>query len=490
MNFSDTKLIVYLKTFSKDELNSFEKFLFSPYFKKDRELTPYFLILKEFHPEYSNKTLDEKYIFEKLFRGEKYSDKRSKNKIRVLSSNLLNSVEEYLFISSVRTKKVLRDRVIQDELINRNLPKYYKQNMPSVKSDLVKDEIETGLNSLERYHVELLNSFYFGSTLDFMNCFKSGFESVKIIAAYSLLDILRAAKTKFLTEKYRNIFTGDDFIENMLDKIPDMDNVLKLFKGTKEYVYLCFHYYTYKSITGNIDENYYKKAKNIFYENRSSISRHDKVFFYADLVNINNIGNSREAIQNNKEMFSLYKYCLEDKAYKISDNDFMQPDFYRNVIKCTEQLSEFDWAAEFVDKYSKELKPEFRDNMENFSMAVIYYGKGEFERSLSYVSEVKYDLVDFKLDIKVLMLKLFFEMDLTEQSYSLADSFRHYVNNNEKLTEDLRRSFLNFIKYYLKITELKIRADKNKILILKKEIANEKILFNSDWLLEILKKSL
>ena len=46
-NKKDTKLIAFLKTFTKPELSEFEKFLKSPYFKKERDPLPLFNFLKK-----------------------------------------------------------------------------------------------------------------------------------------------------------------------------------------------------------------------------------------------------------------------------------------------------------------------------------------------------------------------------------------------------------------------------------------------------------
>ncbi len=69
MKYQDTKLIVFLKTFSKEEINDFEKFISSPYFKKVRDTLPLLKALKKYHPEFDEKKFSEEIVFNKMYPG-------------------------------------------------------------------------------------------------------------------------------------------------------------------------------------------------------------------------------------------------------------------------------------------------------------------------------------------------------------------------------------------------------------------------------------
>lgn len=487
MEFKNTKLIVFLRTFSKEELNDFEKFLSFPYFKKDRDLLPYFSVLKKFHPDFSHEDFKEEHIFNMLFPGRLYSNISSKNSFRALSSYMMNAVEEYLFISGIKNNKVLKNRIILKELIDRNIPKYFEQYLNKSYSDLKSDEDREGQDNLERFYLERLSSRHFASVLDFKNYFSHSAKSVESISVYFFLDLLRTAKTKLLAERFRNIKPDMSFISGILETI-NMDRILRLYEGEDEYFYLCFHYYTYKCLLENINIEYYDKAKNIFFENKSLLSRYDKNFFYSDLINILISGKEKQNTEIRKELLLLFKLCLEDRAYKISDKDFMQPDFYRNVLIYVNYLKEFDWGMTFVNKYSYELKPEYRENMKYFSMAIIYFGKNEFEKSLESISLVKYDLVHFKIDVKILMLKIFYELKLVEQALSLTDTFKHFIKNIKEMPDEVKLSYNNFLKYYTLLLRQSFTENSDMISHIENELKINKNVFHSDWLIDKISK--
>ncbi|MBK7253000.1 MAG: hypothetical protein IPI04_03555 [Ignavibacteria bacterium] len=98
----DTKLIAFLKTFSKPELSEFEKFLKSPYFKKERDPLPLFNYLKKHYPGFPSEKINEENILTELYPGESISNKKYKDLIRNISSTLLKAVTDFIFYSGIK----------------------------------------------------------------------------------------------------------------------------------------------------------------------------------------------------------------------------------------------------------------------------------------------------------------------------------------------------------------------------------------------------
>ncbi len=236
---------------------------------------------------------------------------------------MLKAVEEYLFISGVKNNQVLKNRIVLKQLLDRNIHKYFGQYLSSAFDSLEKDEDSEGMDSLERFYLERLSSRHYATVLDFKNFFEHDIKSAEHLSAYFILDLLRTAKTKLFMERRRNIKPGENFIGSMLNELIDIEKFLELHKNSQDYFYLCFHYYTYKCLLDFENSDYFIKAKKVFFDNKSLISQYDKIFFYADLINILNKYNKKGNTDVKKELFSLYKSCLEENAYKISDKDLI-----------------------------------------------------------------------------------------------------------------------------------------------------------------------
>ncbi|MBP9191285.1 MAG: hypothetical protein KBF96_01915 [Ignavibacteria bacterium] len=486
MKYKETKLIVYLNTFSKGEMNELDKYLSSPYFKRNRDPLPLFKVLKKHHQDLKSDSFNEKIIFNELYPGTDFSDKKAQNNFRSISSYLLKSVEEFIFISEIRNNNILKNRTMLESLLDKNLLKYYEQYLPTAYKDLKDHEKLWGQDEIEHILLGNINSRYYSLKRDLKSYLEKNFENTEITSSFFLINLLRSAKTKFLTETFNDIKTGNTSIDVYLNSI-DMEKIIDVFKGAPVYVNICFNYLVYLSLINNYDKEFYKKAKKLFFENKSGINRKDLNYYYSDLMNIIDVHRKSDN-EKNKEFFSIMVSCLDDKAYKISEDDYMQPDFYRNVILFSNRLKRFNWADKFVNEYTNELQPELRDNMMFYSKAVICYGRGEFEKSLDHISKIKYDLVGFKTDVKIFMLRIYYELDMTDQIYSLIDTFKHFIKNSKHMSKDVKDIFSNYLKYFQKIYKIRSLYDKNESGLLRKNLLKEILVCERNWLLEKLDK--
>ncbi len=487
MQYNETKLIVFFQSLSVSELNEFEKFIISPFFKQSRDPLPLYKILKRFHPEFTSEKLTEENIFAEIYPDLNFSDKKSRDLFRTISSALLKVVEEFIYFSKIKEDKVLRNKTFMKELLDRDLTKYYKQYLQSASDELDSKDSDYGEDILERFHLEKLNVRYYSHILDFENLFKYSEKSVESISTYFLIDLFRTAKSKFLGGFGRNINSVNNTVSNLLKSL-NMEMVLKNFENTPHYFKLNFNYYTYKCL---FDENgfaLFEKAKNLFFEKKSTLSRYDKCSYYADLLNIAIFKNNYRLPEFHNEIFPIIKSIVEDRSYKISDSDFMQLDFYRNAVLYANVSKEYLWIEEFEKNHSRELIPEFRDNMKYYTLALFNYGLGNYEISLENISKLKFDLKHFKIDVKILMLKIYHKLNLPEQAHSLIDTFKHYLNNAKELPPPVKDRYNNFLNYYLLITRnnnIKDK-DKNEKEIIRKQLKNDKNVYLNSWLNELI----
>ncbi len=489
MKYKDTKLIQFLSTFSKEELAEFEKYLTSPFFKKGRDPLPLFKILTHNHSKLTSDDLNEEKVFMKLYPGSNYSDKNSHALFRNVSSSLLKAVEEFIYISRLKENKVLKNRIILNEIIERNLTRHYLQYLGSAYETLEQDEIKSGNNELEKYHLERLNSRFYSVVLDMGKYFVHGSKSFEHLSFHFLTELINSAKAEIYGLDNLMIKKTEAIPERIINSI-DLNKIIDIFKGKGYYIHLYFYFNMYLFYKDSKKE-FYDKAHDIFFENKNKISRTDKCAFYADLMSIYFTGVSANVKEEKRKLFGLIKSCIEDKAYKISDEDFMHPNFYRNALLCADYLKEYDWAGIFIHDYTSELKPEFRLNMKYYSQALVNYGKGNYEESLSDIGKVKYEMVYFKTDVKILMLRLFYELKLYDQAYSMVDALKHHTKISDIMDSEKRKAFLKYLNYYLKLLKLSSLESKSSNYeagILKKEISKDKKVYQNVWLIEKLEE--
>ena len=98
-----TKLIQYLKTFTKTEITQFGKFLQSPYFNNSKLLIQLFQVLKKHHPDFDSKVLERRRISRKLFPNQKFQEKKLSN----LFSDMDKLIEKFWIVEHIEQKSKL-----------------------------------------------------------------------------------------------------------------------------------------------------------------------------------------------------------------------------------------------------------------------------------------------------------------------------------------------------------------------------------------------
>ena len=99
----DSKLILLVKTFNKEDWRWFKKFLLSPYFNNREELLPFFDYLRSKSTNFETKSIKKEKVFQKLFPKEKYDEK----KISYLMNYLLSAAERFLAQKKIETQSPL-----------------------------------------------------------------------------------------------------------------------------------------------------------------------------------------------------------------------------------------------------------------------------------------------------------------------------------------------------------------------------------------------
>jgi hypothetical protein len=113
--------------------------------------------------------------------------------------------------------------------------------------------------------------------------------------------------------------------------------------------------------------------------------------------------------------------------------------------------------------------------MYNFSYAHFNFAKGNFETALDYLGKVGYDLFIFKMDVRILLLKIYYELSYIEQAHSLIDSTLHFLKNTSEFSDDHKIQYRTFVQNFKELLKLKLsqKIDPHSITFLEKKIEGE-----------------
>jgi len=122
--------------------------------------------------------------------------------------------------------------------------------------------------------------------------------------------------------------------------------------------------------------------------------------------------------------------------------------------------------------------------MYNFAKANINFCIGNYEEAIEYLSTISNGLQQLKYDVKCLLLKIYYELNYTQDFNYIHDSFRQFLKNNSTVSESKRTKYLNFINCLCELMKLKEGRSLKPAEFLKKEISEISEIAHKAWLME------
>lgn len=476
-----SKLIEILTTFSPAEMKSFEKFVASPYFSRGRDVSGLFSKLKKHYPGFTEIDVEKRNIFSALFTGENYNEKKLKN----LSFELAHMAEQFLIVESIRKNDAEQEILLSIQYKDRGKRKLFANTLKLLE-DRVNKKLFDSFNAFSTEEkLQWLKQEYFMGLNDYSSViFNKGKHTEYILLSF-LIKYLRALRDR---EVINSGFTGEtnNFFLDTISTGIDLEKIILNFKkGNYSYLWLIeMYYYAYLSAKNLNDEKTYQKFRKIYNQNADKFSQREKYYMLSDFLSFcirnHNVGKTNYR----KEEMELYKIMMEQNAYRASEDEYLDIILYRNILFLATDLDEKAWYSENMNKLLEKLKPEFIENTRFYSIAHIEYKNNNFEKALEYISRVKYDVFFYKIDVKNLLLKIYYELKLYDQAFSMVDTYRHFLKNNKELAGEYKKQFINFISIYNKLLRASTGRNGNgNAGYISKALNDMDNVANRDWLI-------
>lgn len=454
----NSKLVNILKLFNQNEIKSFEKFILSPYFSVGRDVSGLFSELKKAYPDFTSPYIKKGEIYSNLFGKDEYNERRLKN----LSASLTVMAEKFLIHNQIETDKLEYKIKLAEVYLQRGNDKLFLNTLKQKEDSYTGFILPEAEDYSEEKKILRLKEKYFISKNDFSHSIPLRLKhSENMILSYYIF-YLKRMKDHIIFPIFYNI-PFENSIFNAIKENTDFDNMINFLQEEKYPLtwVLQIYYYLYKSILLNKEkesEDYYFQLKELFYSNISSFTKSEKCYIFDAMATFCMM---RDPLNSkfSRECFVVYKKMLEENAFKY--NEFMPTTLYGNIMFWAYDLLEFDWLESFISEYSKELKPEHHEEMVTLAKAHLFFGKKDFEKSLFLISQVRNDFLLYKIQVRNLKFKIYYELNLIEQAYSLVDSFKHFLTDNTEIHGLFKERALDFINIYIKL--LKAKTDKSRL---------------------------
>ncbi len=234
------------------------------------------------------------------------------------------------------------------------------------------------------------------------------------------------------------------------------------------------------------NERHYLLYKNNLFENLHKLGPNEINFHFHRLMSYVTI----KKFQNPSvhmysiELFEVYKILLEKEYYLERNTIHLPHDIYRNILHDAIDLKEFSWTEEFIKTYSNKVHPNDIENIYNYGYANLHYGLGNYETALNYINKIDQDYFLYKIDIKNLSLKIYFELGYTEAALSLVKTYKETIRKNTMLHAERKKRYVNFSKYMEHLILYKAGSSRYDIGYIKHRIIKNDSVSFKPWLLE------
>lgn len=438
-----SKVIELLKELTKEELKRFGDYLSSPFFNKRSVLVDLLNTYKKFHPEFEHKSLTKEKVFSKLFPGKSYNDENFRN----LNSLLLKNAENFLSFLNYENNPFAVKKHLLSEINHRKIFSLFEKNFEETKK-IIESYSERDMNYFQDMYSLYLQKDIFNSIM-----YKFSKEDIMIserhLLSFFVMKLLEIHnyiiyQCKVLGLSKEN-FLQNDFMDKLFKIIPeDITNMPQI-----------QIYYIALKLEQTDDRKYYDKFKKILKEHGGLLDKEKHYNNY--LYMIDYIKRTREAgdLDSVSELFHLRKEIIEKNL--LMENTIKNM-FFLNLVKSGLRLKEHDWVFKFIMEYQPLLSARYKDATVNLSLALYYFDRKDFDKSLSHAAQVGYEDNFYNLEVKNLTARIFFETYQYDALISFISSYRMYLSKNRTLSKkefSSHNKFLNFLDKLIRIKEQK-----------------------------------
>jgi len=436
------KLISLLQTFSKHELNRFRKFLLSPYFNDQEDLTRLFEVVNQALREDENEMsgLDKHTVWETLYPKQKFDDAQ----LRRLASDLGQLALRFL-VEEARKQDPLAEALELQKVLEK--PELQK-HLAGVERQIRK-QLETAPGQSTWYYLSQFrlhwNTYNRASkvmaTADFMEKLLPAdqtleyFYVVQKLKFYVAWLIFRGFRS---TQQELSVMSGfwDHIRKPQFDGVP----LVSIYRDV------------IRCLTEPDDEQHFRGFMTNLEKFADQLTMEDLRECYYIAQNYCAFKINKGKAEYYRDVFEIFKIVIERKI--LLEEGQLSEGVFKNIITASLWVDELVWAENFIQEYWHHLPSNIRENAYTFNLANLYWHQKKYDKVIELLSNVGYSDIVYSLGSKLLLLRTYFELGEYLALDSLIDSFRIFIRRNKVVSKNQKREYNNFLNFIKKLTSL------------------------------------
>lgn len=460
-----SKLVITLFALDDVKIKRFAQFLNSPYFNQRQDTLQLFTII--FNAIHEKTPIPTKECcFQQIYKTP-YDDQ----KFRLLKSYLFRLLEQFIAIQEITADKINTKLYLAKGYRKLNLITAFKKALKKVTQQL-KNAPLRNTDYFAHYYQVLWEQHQHitsekPSEIQFLK------ETTEHIDhAYLSIQL----KHICLLAAHKNVYSADfkiGFLEEIL-KYVEQSDLLKM-------PAIATYYYGFLLLTHPDKDTHFQNLKRTLLENGHLFPRQEIRVLYLMAINhavrSKNLGNTVFF----PELKDLYMEGLE-KQYLFNEDGYLSRFTYLNIITVGLRMQDHKWVEEIIYTYKMALAKKYRNASFNFNLARLEYARKNYEKALPLLQQSHLQNLLLNLTSKVLLLKIFYELDEIEALNSHVDAFRQFIRR-KKILGYYKQKHITFLNYVQKLININPFNKQDKV-VFQTMINQEEDLIEKKWLLE------
>lgn len=447
-------VVEILRNLDKNELKKLGVFIQSPYFNTRESLHLLYKEISKQYPEFKPEKFDYKRIYKKIYGADKFKEQT----IRNLYSEFAILLKKFVAYERLEAVEPDFNRALINGLRDKKLYGLSSKTISKLKKEPIKS-----FESEDDYYYEM----YYLNHIFHININSSS--NFDISLSHETKNNIRDNLSVFYLSTMFFFSTEDSLLTNVygLKKTPSIHTaILKVFEEADFFrsendafnpAFLKIQYLIYKYSENEITEKNYLELEKMVTDHIDEFTVHFKIMTWSLLLTLIVWKLIRLDVKHYRDAFRLNDYFSNLHLFPNDTNIVLSASLFRNAFDTALILKEYEWAENFINKYSPFLAAEIRENIVNYHMGQLNFKLSKYEDSISCFNKLTYDSVREKLSVKFYFLMNYIELKAYQSAISMVSSIKQFSLESKEVTE----TFAVLVEPSLKFFREIIRAEEN-----------------------------
>lgn len=470
-----TRLIQYLKILSAKEMDLLAAFVESAYHNRNNRCIQLLQVLQPHYPRFEGAGVAKEKVYARVFGKEhSYNDQVMRN----LCSRLTDLIHRFLAIENLFRQSVLPDVYLLGELNQRSAYHLFEYELKPARQNLEKMPVKNEDYLRSRFGLELEAFMYYNRrhpddvpAMTKQKNLNAGIEALGEYYLYYLLNhyLFYLNARNIYQQPFEQETQWRHTIEALWQTLPNVSVPVKA-------------YYLLVEMLATGTEKYYLQLKQLLRDFAPQLPDNDVRNCYINLENYC-MKATRDGKENYlTELLDIYQTEMQLNTHLNPGESTVSVMWLVNAVLIALRTGNIAWAETTLQQCHEILPQQVQTDVYHFCMANICFYKQQYNQAMQFLAVAHPNYYYSTIDIKCLLLRIFYEKGEFSLLYAQIDTFKHYLTNNEDSFPPQRIANTgNFVKFTARLAKLK------EYHLTDAEIANEiatcpQITFR-DWLL-------